>query len=143
MLSIILPLLQAIGLQRVFRYVLLCDHPVKQRIDSLKRFIIAGRRSIRDSGKIPQRILFQWFIGNAVLAMLQKIRKAIPIVPHRQFPGVLRLLYKNFSFKFSKVGTFSHTVRILIVCPPNLQTFVPKRSNSEKPGTQNLIFKTF
>ena len=31
-------------------------------------------------------------------------------------------------------------------CPApvgHLQTFVPERSNSEKPGTQNLIFRTF
>ena len=50
---------------------------------------------------------------------------------------------KNFSFNSSKVETFSHTFHILIVCPPNLQTFVPERSNSEKPEIQNLIFRTF
>ena len=33
--------------------------------------------------------------------------------------------------------------RIFPSIPPNLQTFVPERSNSEKPEIQNLIFRTF
>ena len=97
-IPVILSLLQPVGFERVLRQVFLRHQPVEKCIDVLKRLIIAGRRGIRDSCKLPQRVLFQWFIGNAVLAMLQKIRKAIPIVPHRQFPGVLRLLYKQELF---------------------------------------------
>ena len=35
------------------------------------------------------------------------------------------------------------TSKIFPSIPPNLQTFVPERSNSEKPEIQNLIFRTF
>lgn len=59
---------------------------------------------------------------------LQEVRKAVSIVPHCQLTGVLWIALQ---------------ARIFPSIPPNLQTFVPERSNSEKPEIQNLIFRTF
>lgn len=69
-------------------------HTLNQSIDILKRFIVAGRGSVRDCGEERKNVILQLCIFNAVVAAFYKSGQTIPIVIHSCCPGVLGFFYQ-------------------------------------------------